>query len=404
VIKDLFNYKILYYFINKNECNRKFNVNKELSLETNSISIDAFINASILIIITFMFVYFLDYLINTVKKRKYDKNILSDDKITPSVKDNFFKGFSLTSLKDSTTQTLQDNIIDFLPLFICLITLIIITNFVKANYYNNELINNIKSHYKPNKDNNFLHNIIRREWELIKDNTNKDNFKLLLANSTLHNIDANLKNIDKYDNLFKKIFYLCIFLQKQNDNHNNVFHIMNDILKTYDMKVEPCNITFLDFIGYPNYNSNNKINDANTITILPSLLQSKYLIEYGEKGYNIKDELKSLGNDYYIIKDWLIQLETELGVKTPGDKKYLTNIMLQTSGIIKNTIYIIFILTLLTLIFLIFVIIAYRNSSNKCENTCYKNINKIPYLDKYIIKICEITHNITNSLCKSLIK
>jgi len=379
-IKDLFNYRNMFYFINKNECNRKFDIPKELSIDTNGILIDGFINASIIIIIIFIFCAF----VNMILYNK--KNIELDDEKETSLKDNFLEIFEI----------FKNSKIYIFMLLICLPILIIITIFIKRNYYNEELIKNIKLHYITNKDNNFLHNIIKREWDLITDNTIKDKFKVLLTNSSLHNIDETLKNIEKYDNLFIKLYYLCIFLQIKNDNQNNVFLIMSNILKTFDMKVEPCNITFLNFIGYSNYNSNNKINDKNYIIILPSLLQSKYLIPYGEKGtYDIKDELKDRYYDYSIIKDWLIQLETELGAKTPYDVKYLTNIMQQSSGIINVSIYLIFTLTLfIVLISLLFIGSWFYNIFHDEETF---NISYSPNISKYL-------NNIFKSIYKNILK
>lgn len=230
-----------------------------------------------------------------------------------------------------------------------------------------------------NKDNNFLHNIIKREWELINDKAKKDDFKVLLSNSTIYNIDINLINIKKYDNLFIKIYYLCIFLQKQNNHKTNVFTKMYNILNTYD-----------------------KINDENEIIILSSLLQSKYLIEYGEKGrYDIKDELKDNTCDYSIIKEWLMQLETELGVKTPDNKKYLTNIMKQATGIIKSSIYLIFTLTLIIVIFSLLMLLTYCRKIKQPE-TIIKYSNHFGV--KKIDDLLTVFFNIIDRLCNALKK
>jgi len=386
-VLDLFNFKTLYYFINKNECNRTFNIHKELSLDTNSILIDSFIYSTILIIIILLLLFAIDMFFSIYVK-KYSTKIVPNDNII-SVGGYKDKVFSIYSI-------FNENKIFIIMTLVCIIPLIIITLYLKINYSNQELIINIKSHYMINKDNNFLHNIIKREWELINDKAKKDDFKVLLSNSTIYNIDINLINIKKYDNLFIKIYYLCIFLQKQNNHKTNVFTIMYNILNTYDKKVKKCDIS------YSTYDSNNKINDENEIIILSSLLQSKYLREYGEKGrYDIKDELKDNTCDYSIIKEWLMQLETELGVKTPDNKKYLTNIMKQATGIIKSSIYLIFTLTLIIVIFSLLMLLTYCRKIKQPE-TIIKYSNHFGV--KKIDDLLTVFFNIIDRLCNALKK
>jgi len=386
-VLDLFNYKTLYYFINKNDCNRTFNIHKELSLDTNSILIDSFIYSTILIIIILLLLFAIDMFFSIYVK-KYSTKIVPNDNII-SVGGYKDKVFSIYSI-------FNENKIFIIMTLVCIIPLIIITLYLKINYSNQELIINIKSHYMINKDNNFLHNIIKREWELINDKAKKDDFKVLLSNSTIYNIDINLINIKKYDNLFIKIYYLCIFLKKQNNHKTNVFTKMYNILNTYDKKVKKCDIS------YSTYDSNNKINDENEIIILSSLLQSKYLIEYGEKGrYDIKDELKDNTCDYSIIKEWLMQLETELGVKTPDNKKYLTNIMKQATGIIKSSIYLIFTLTLIIVIFSLLMLLTYCRKIKQPE-TIIKYSNHFGV--KKIDDLLTVFFNIIDRLCNALKK
>jgi predicted PurR-regulated permease PerM len=138
------------------------------------------------------------------------------------------------------------------------------------------------------------------------------------------------------------------------------------------------------------------------IIILSSLLHSKYLITYGDKGgYNIKNELKDINYDYSIIKEWLIQLETELGVKTPDNKKYLTNIMKQTTGIIKSSIYIIFTLTLIIVIFSLLMLLTYCRKIRPPETIIkYSYDSGISKIDDFLTEI----YNIIEGLCNKLKK
>jgi len=407
IIKDLFNFKILNYFINKNECDINSSINSNLSLDINSNLINYFITITSIVMTIIALLYITQYFTQKFTSKIVDKNNSSDKIKSNNIEDkpNYFDKKECLTIYGIWCE----HIIFMVFVFICIFLLIAISIYIKLNYNNEELIKNIKAHYIINDNNNFLHNIIKKEWDLIKNNTKKDEFKLLLKNSNKHNIVENIKYVDKYDLLFKKIFYLCIFLQKQNENtDNDIFVIMSNLINVYDNDIKPCENTFIsmffDMFGYKEYNNKNcNVNEKKKIIILSSLLQSKYLIDDDKKEYDINDDLNDFEYDSSIIKEWVNQLYTELGVKSPDNKKYLTNIMKESKGIIKTSIYMIFIITLILIIFAFLLLLTWHNKI-KYDNT-FVYIDKNVYTWSYNIykkKFLIYTYDKINTLFNSM--
>lgn len=356
IIKELFGFKIVNYYINKAEYNKYPNTFCDLSLDINETILQFFTIISILITIIVALLFIIQFI----------SRFVSDDL------ENFDR------FKSWNTYT------SFAILVILSIILLFIIIIYRISYKSevNELIKNIKNLYIYNEKDisiNFLHNKIRRDFDNLNEIT-KTNVKLSLETMSKYNIEKN-----KTDNNFlNKLYDLCGNLYHEDikyDFYKTFSKIINNYKKTGNKEKKYDFFKDTLAIDFNNETYNNKDDD---IIILSSLLQAKYLDE------NNENENK----DNYITI-----LKNEVGNEKTDDKIKLINIMKSSKRIVFNDIILIFIITFI-LIFCFIILSLTLYYSEKENINCspkYKNSSIIWTLDnmKPIYEsLCNIVNNI----------
>jgi heme/copper-type cytochrome/quinol oxidase subunit 2 len=365
IIKDLFGFKIVNYYINKAEYNKYPNTYCDLSLDINETILQFFTIISILITIIVALLFIIQSISRNVNNYQ-------------SYLDRFQS---------------WNNYRSFAVLVILSIILLFIIIIYRISYKSevNELIKNIKSLYIYNEkdiSNDFLHNKIRHDFDNL-DEITRAKVKLSLETMSKYNIEKNKTDIFFLNNLYD----LCEKLYHEDikyDFYKTFSKIINNYDKNTDNKEKKYDF-FKDIlaIDFNNETYNNKDDD---IIILSSLLQAKYLDENDEN-----DEK----DDYIII------LKNEVGNEKTENKIKLMNIMKSSKRIVFNDIILIFIITFI-LIFC-FIILSLTLYYNKKDNiNCfpkYENSSIIWTLDyrkSIYIKICDIVNIIFKYIKKIL--
>jgi len=357
IIKDLFGFKIVNYYINKAEYNKYPNTFCNLSLDINETILQFFAVISIIITIIVVLLLIIQFI---------SRSVISIE--------NIFDTFNSWESYKS-----------FLVLVIISIILLFVIIIYRISYNSevNELMKNIKSLYIFNEQdysNNFLHNQIRSDFNNLDQKTKTD-VKLLLETKSKYNIDENKK-----DNIFSnKLYDLCNELNNETiiKSDIDVFKIFSNIINNYENTVNKENKKYDFFKDLLAINfKNEKYNNNNDIIVLSSLLQAKYLHK--------NDENEKKDNYITILKN-------EVGNEKTDNKIKLINIMKSSKRIVFNDIILIFIITFI-LIFC-FIILSFTLYYSEKENiNCsskYKNTSIIWTLDTMkpiYTKLCDIVN------------
>jgi hypothetical protein len=357
IIKDLFGFKIVNYYINKAEYNKYPNTFCNLSLDINETILQFLAVISIIITIIVVLLIIIQFI---------SRSVINTE--------NIFDTFNLWESYKS-----------FIVLVIISIILLFVIIIYRISYNSevNELMKNIKSLYIFNEQdysNNFLHNQIRSDFNNLDQKTKTD-VKLLLETKSKYNIDENKK-----DNIFSnKLYDLCNELNNETiiKSDIDVFKIFSNIINNYENTVNKENKKYDFFKDLLAINfKNEKYNNNNDIIVLSSLLQAKYLHK------NDENEKK---DDYITI------LKNEVGNEKTDNKIKLINIMKSSKRIVFNDIILIFIITfILIFCFIILSLTLYYsekeniNCSSKYENTSI--IWTLDYMKLIYIKICDIVN------------
>jgi len=359
IIKELFGFKIVNYYINKAEYNKYPNTFCNLSLDINETILQFFAVISIIITIIVVLLFIIQFT---------SRSVISIA--------NIFDTFNLWDIYKS-----------FLVLVIISIILLFVIIIYRISYNSevNELMKNIKSLYILNEtdySNNFLHNQIRSDFDNL-DQKSKTNVKLLLETKSKYNIDK-IKN----DNLFfNNLYDLCKELNNKNiiKSDIDVFKIFSNIINNYENTGNKENKKYDFFKDLLAINfKNEKYNNNNDIIVLSSLLQAKYLDD---------------NSDYTNKKDYISILKNEVGNEKTDDKKKLISIMKSSKRIVFNDIILIFIITfILIFCFIILSLTLYYNKKTNIECKL-KNMNSsviwnLDNIKPIYIKLCEIVNDI----------
>jgi len=329
IIKDLFGFKIVNYYINKAEYNKYPNTFCNLSLDINETILQFFKVISIIITI----IVALLFIIQNISRFVGEKS-------------NSFENFKLWNIHRSFAVLV---IISIILLFVIIIYRI-------SNREVDELMENIKKLYiydEKDHEKLYLHNKIRSDFNEL-DETKQTEIKLSLETISKYNI--NIKEVKK-DNLFLNNLYdLCEKLDKVESSDIDVYKTFSKIINNYNNTVDNENKKydfFKDILGI-DFN-NEKYNNKDDIIILSSLLQAKYLHE------NEENENK---DDYISI------LKNEVGNEKTDDKIKLINIMKSSKRIVFNDIILIFIITfILIFCFIILSLTLYYKEKESID--CY---------------------------------
>jgi len=359
IIKELFGFKIVNYYINKAEYNKYPNTFCNLSLDINETILQFFAVISIIITIIVVLLFIIQFA---------SRSVISIENI-------------------SHTFNLWDIYKSFLVLVIISIILLFVIIIYRISYNSevNELMKNIKSLYILNEtdySNNFLHNQIRSDFDNLDQKT-KTNVKLLLETKSKYNIDK-IKN----DNLFfNNLYDLCKELNNKNiiKSDIDVFKIFSNIINNYENTGNKENKKYDFFKDLLAINfKNEKYNNNNDIIVLSSLLQAKYLDD---------------NSDYTNKKDYISILKNEVGNEKTDDKKKLISIMKSSKRIVFNDIILIFIITfILIFCFIILLLTLYYNKKTniecKLKNTNSSVIWNLDNIKPIYIKLCGIVNDI----------
>jgi len=361
IIKDLFGFKIVNYYINKAEYNKYPNTFCNLSLDINETILQFFTIISIIIAIIVTLLFIIQSISRSIN---YDKDI--------------FDTFNLWYIYKSFTVLV---IISIILLFV------IIIYRISNNSEVDELMKNIRKLYifdKDDHDDLYLHNKIRRDFDKLDENI-KINVKLSLETISKYNIDK----IENDNPFLNNLYELCKKLHHKDIEMSDidVFKTFSKIINNYSNTVNNENKKkdyFKDIftIDFNNEKYNNKDVD---IIILSSLLQSKYLHE----------------NDENDNKDYISILKNEVGNEKIEDKIKLINIMKSSKRIVFNDIILIFIITfILIFCFIILSLTLYYIKIDNIDcNIKYTNSSTIWTLDKIkpiYTKLCQIVNDIFN--------
>jgi len=361
IIKDLFGFKIVNYYINKAEYNKYPNTFCNLSLDINETILQFFTIISIIIAIIVTLLFIIQSISRSIN---YDKDI--------------FDTFNLWYIYKSFTVLV---IISIILLFV------IIIYRISNNSEVDELMKNIRKLYifdKDDHDDLYLHNKIRRDFDKLDENI-KINVKLSLETISKYNIDK----IENDNPFLNNLYELCKKLHHKDIEKSDidVFKTFSKIINNYSNTVNNENKKkdyFKDIftIDFNNEKYNNKDVD---IIILSSLLQSKYLHE----------------NDENDNKDYISILKNEVGNEKIEDKIKLINIMKSSKRIVFNDIILIFIITfILIFCFIILSLTLYYIKIDNIDcNIKYTNSSTIWTLDKIkpiYTKLCQIVNDIFN--------
>ena len=366
IIKDLFGFKIVNYYINKAEYNKYPNTFCNLSLDINETILQFFKVISIIITI----IVALLFIIQNISRFVGEKS-------------NSFENFKLWNIHRSFAVLV---IISIILLFVIIIYRI-------SNREVDELMENIKKLYiydEKDHEKLYLHNKIRSDFNEL-DETKQTEIKLSLETISKYNI--NIKEVKK-DNLFLNNLYdLCEKLDKVESSDIDVYKTFSKIINNYNNTVDNENKKydfFKDILGI-DFN-NEKYNNKDDIIILSSLLQAKYLNET-----NNNDDETDNKDDYITI------LKNEIGNEKTDDEIKLINIMKSSKRIVFNDIILIFIITFI-LIFC-FIILSLTLYYSKKENiNCYfkdSDSSTIWILDKIkpiYTKLCHIVDRIFTNI------
>jgi len=367
IIKDLFGFKIVNYYINKAEYNKYPNTFCNLSLDINETILQFFKVISIIIVIIIALLLIIQYISRSVNKDETN-----------------FERFNLWNIYRSFSVLV---IISIILLFVIIIYRI-------SNSEVDKLMKNIGKLYIFNdedNDNLYLHNKIRRDFYNL-DETNRNYVKLSLETVSKYN---NIDKLEKDNSFLNNLYNLCNKINYRNIEKSDidVFKTFSKIINNYENtdNEETKKYDFFKDILSIDFN-NQKYKNKDDIIILSSLLQAKYLNET-----NNNDDETDNKDDYITI------LKNEIGNEKTDDEIKLINIMKSSKRIVFNDIILIFIITFI-LIFC-FIILSLTLYYSKKENiNCYfkdSDSSTIWILDKIkpiYTKLCHIVDRIFTNI------